>query len=350
VKAARFHAREDVRIDDIPAPAIGPGMVRLRPAFAGICGSDLHLFHAPEAVGVDLQTPHPLTGALPPQVMGHEFAGTVAEVGDGVLDVKVGDRAAVYPLFSCGRCVSCTRGRANTCRTVAFLGLTAQGGGMSEEVVIPVDRLHLLPETVDLRLGALVEPMAVGWRAVTASGIEPGGSALVVGAGPIGIGLWFALRARGVDRVVVSEPSQTRRSALAALGARVVDPGAEDLATVVEELTGGAGVDASFDAAGAKPAFDSALTGLTPGGRMVVVAAHESPVELNPTMLLFGETQIVGSLAYRPSDFDAVISAMATGAYGYGGWVEERPLGAVLEALTDLRQGRAIKVLLEVGD
>jgi (R,R)-butanediol dehydrogenase/meso-butanediol dehydrogenase/diacetyl reductase len=87
VKAARFHAREDVRIDDIPAPAVGPGMVRLRPAFAGICGSDLHLFHAPEAVGVDLQTPHPLTGALPPQVMGHEFAGTVAEVGAGVSDV-----------------------------------------------------------------------------------------------------------------------------------------------------------------------------------------------------------------------------------------------------------------------
>jgi len=349
MKAARFHAREDVRIDDIPAPAIGPGMVRLRPAFAGICGSDLHLFHAPDAVGVDLETPHPLTGALPPQVIGHEFAGTVAEVGDGVSEVKVGDRAAVYPVFSCGRCAPCTRGRANACRTVAFLGLTAQGGGMSEEIVVSVERLHLLPENVDLRLGALVEPMAVGWRAVTASGIEPGSSALVVGAGPIGIGLWFALRARGVDRVVVSEPSQTRRSALAALGAQVVDPVAEDLTTVLEEHTGGAGVDASFDAAGAKPAFDSALTALTPGGRMVVVAAHESPVELNPTMLLFGETEIVGSLAYQPSDFDAVISAMASGAYSYAGWVEERPLGDVLEALTDLRHERTIKVLLEVG-
>ncbi|MEU7814982.1 alcohol dehydrogenase catalytic domain-containing protein [Pseudonocardia sp. NPDC049154] len=348
MRAARFHARQDVRIDDVPEPAPGPGQVLLRPGYAGICGSDLHLVHAPEAVGVDPTRPHPLTGAQPPQVMGHEFAGTVEQVGEGVTTVRPGDRAAVFPIFSCGRCAACTTGRVNACRTVGFLGLTAEGGGMSEHVVVAAERLHLLPDGVDLRLGALVEPMAVAWRAVTASRVRPGGSALVAGAGPIGIGLWFALRARGVERVVVSEPSAVRRAAVAALGAHVVDPAAEDLAKTVDPLTDGAGVDAAFDAAGAAPAFLATLASLTPGGRAVVVAAHEQAVELNPTMLVLGETEVVGSLAYLPADFDAVIAAMAEGAYDTTGWVEERPLADLLAALADLGEARASKILLTI--
>lgn len=348
MKAARFHAREDLRIEDVPEPTPGPGQVKLRNAYSGICGSDLHLYHAPEEIGVDLTRPHPLTGSLPPQILGHEFAGTVVEVGDGVTTVTAGDRVAVLPLYSCGTCVACASGRPNACRVIGFHGLTSDGGGMAEYTVVSADRLHVLPNNVDLRMGALVEPMAVAWHAVTAGRVPAGGAALVVGAGPIGIGLWFALRARGVDRVLVSEPSATRRAAAERIGAKVIDPSSSDLAAAVTELTDGAGVDAAFDAAGVPSALQTIAASLTPGARGVVVALHEHAAELNPSLLVMSETELVGALAYLPADFDAVIDAMARGAYDIDGWVRQVSFAQLHQALDDLREARAVKILVEV--
>jgi (R,R)-butanediol dehydrogenase/meso-butanediol dehydrogenase/diacetyl reductase len=276
MRAARFHAKQDVRIEDVEEPMPGPEQVKLRNAYAGICGSDLHVYYRPETSGLNYSVPHPLTGALPPQVLGHEFSGTVVELGADVTGVAVGDRVAVWPIYHCGTCAACRRGRPNTCRSLGFHGLSSHGGGMAEYTTVPASMLHRLPAPVDLRLGALVEPMAVAWHAVEQSGIAPGQTALVAGAGPIGIGLWFALRARRIEVVLVSEPSPARRAAVQRLGARrAVDPASDDLARVVAEATGGAGVDVAFDAAGAGAATLQALRVLAPGGRLVVVALHE---------------------------------------------------------------------------
>ena len=130
----------------------------------------------------------------------------------------------MYPVYSCGRCVAWAEGRPNVCRTIGFHGLTSHGGGMAEFTTVPADFLHTLPESVDLRMGALVDPMAVAWRAVALSGIEARRRAFVAGAGPIGFGVWFALQARGVDSVIVPEPSESRRAAAERLGIRVVEP------------------------------------------------------------------------------------------------------------------------------
>ncbi|CAL9656354.1 alcohol dehydrogenase catalytic domain-containing protein [Streptomyces sp. enrichment culture] len=218
--------------------------MKLRNAFAGICGSDLHFYFYPESLPFDLDQPHPLTGATLPQILGHEFSGTVVEVGEGVTDVNVGDLGAVYPLaVSCGECGACRKGLPFSCRLMGSLGSNVEGGGLSEFTLAAASKLHVLPDGVDLRMGALVEPMAVGWHAVSRSGVQAGGTALVAGAGPVGIGTWFALKARGVEKVLVSEPSADRRALMAALGARVVDPVNEDLAAAVAALTGGDGVD-----------------------------------------------------------------------------------------------------------
>jgi (R,R)-butanediol dehydrogenase/meso-butanediol dehydrogenase/diacetyl reductase len=349
VKAARFHAREDVRIEDVEEPRPGHGQVKLRNGYAGICGSDLHVYYTPESSGLDYTTPHPITGSMPPQVLGHEFSGTVVELGAGVDGVSVGDRVAVWPVYHCGACAACRAGMVNTCRSFGFHGLTSDGGGMAEYTTVPATMLHRLPEEVDLRMGALVEPMAVAWHAVDTSGIRPGQTALVAGAGPIGIGLWFALRARGVETVVVSEPSATRRAAVAGLGAPVVvDPTTGDLAAAVAEVTGGDGVDVAFDAAGAGAAVVQAIGLLAPGGRLVVVALHEKGFEFNPTMLVFGETSMTGVLAYLPRDFDAVIAAMAEGRYDTTGWVEEIDVDDVVGAFGRLRSGSGMKVLVRV--
>jgi (R,R)-butanediol dehydrogenase/meso-butanediol dehydrogenase/diacetyl reductase len=349
MRAARFHGKEDLRVEEVAEPTAGPGQVKLKNAFAGICGSDLHVYFAPEAAGLDLSKPHPVTGALPPQILGHEFSGTVVEVGEGVTDVAVGDNVAVWPIYYCGQCAACRKGRYNVCRTIGFHGLSSDGGGMAEFTTVDASKVHVLPANVDLRLGALVEPMAVAWHAVDRSGVDEGGSALIAGAGPIGIGVWFALKARGITDVLVSEPSAVRRDVLAALGARVIDPTSEDLAAAVAELTGGDGVDVAFDAAGVGPAVTSGLAALVPGGRVVVVAIHERAIELLPTTLVMSETEIVGALAYMPEDFDAVIEAMSRGVYDTTGWVGETELDGVVDAIHKLRSGSGAKVLVRSG-
>ncbi|MGW5018428.1 alcohol dehydrogenase catalytic domain-containing protein [Streptomyces sp. NHF165] len=350
MKAARFHGKEDLRIEEVPEPVPGRGQVKLRNAYAGICGSDLHFYFFPESLPFSLDEPHPLTGARLPQILGHEFSGTVVETGEGVADVQVGDRCAVFPLaVSCGTCAACRRGLPFSCPLMGSLGSNAEGGGLSEFTVCDASQVHVLPDGVDLRMGALVEPMAVGWHAAARSGVEPGGSALVAGAGPIGIGTWFAFRARGVENVLVSEPSADRRALMAALGARVVDPVNEDLAGAIASLTDGDGVDAAVDAAGAGAAVSSALAGLAAGGRLVVAALHEDTMDFQPTGLMMGETGIVGAVGYRPEEFDAVIAAMAEGCYDTTGWVRELPLEGLVDALHSLRRGLGGKTLLRLG-
>lgn len=347
MKAAVFHAQEDLRIEEVADPSPGPGQVKLRNAFAGICGSDLHVYYTPEAAGLDFEHPHPLTGSTLPQILGHEFSGTVVELGEGVDGISVGDRVAVWPIYYCGDCAACRRGMYNACQKIGFHGLSSDGGGMAEFTTVDASKLHVLPENVDLRLGALVEPMAVAWHAVSRSGVESGGTALIAGAGPIGIGVWFALKARGIEKVLVSEPSADRRAIIAALGATVVDPVTEDLGAAVTALTDGDGVDVAFDAAGAGPAITSSLASLVPGGRVVVVAIHERTMDFLPTQLVMAETEIAGALAYLLEDFDAVIAAMAAGVYDTTGWVKDVPLDGVVDAIHALRGGAGAKILVQ---
>lgn len=349
MRAARYYGREDIRIEEVVEPAPGVGEVKLKNAFAGICGSDLHAYFAPENLAIDLSQPHPLTGATPPLILGHEFSGTVVEIGEGVTDVAEGDRVAVWPVYYCGRCAACRNKKYNLCPDIGFHGITSKGGGTAAFTTIAANKVHKLPESVDLRLGALVEPMAVGWHAVRRSGARAGQSALIAGAGPIGIGIWFALRAQGVDRVIVSEPSESRRGVLQRLGAVAVDPTATDPGAAVAELTNGDGIDVAFDAAGAAAATTQALASLTPGGRLVIVAFHERPIDFNPSSIIMLETEVVGANAHLPEDFDEVIAAMAVGAYDTTGWVDETDLDGLVEIMHTLRSGSGTKMLVRSG-
>jgi (R,R)-butanediol dehydrogenase/meso-butanediol dehydrogenase/diacetyl reductase len=347
MRAVRFHGREDLRVEQVDEPDPGPGQVKLRNAWTGICGTDLHVFFTPEASGCDFTKPDSLTGATLPQVFGHEFSGEVVAVGEGVTEHREGDRVAVWPLHSCGSCPACAVGLYSGCRRLACQGISSPGGGMSTFTTVEAAKAFTLPPTVDLRMGALVEPMAAAWHAVVRSGIRAGQTALITGAGPIGIGVWFALRAQGVERVIVSEPRENRRAAVTAVGAQwVVGPG-DDLAAAVAELTDGRGVDVAFDAAGVGAALHASLASLAPQGTLLVVALHEAEFGFNPTAMVFAENTIVGSIAYTRSDFLAVIEAMAAGAYDIRGWVADVPLEGVTDALRELRAGQHVKVLVK---
>lgn len=351
MKAAVFYGKEDLRIEDVPEPGdVGPGQLKLRVGYAGICGSELHIYYYPELVPQISDTPHPLTGAKLPQILGHEISGTIVEVGEGVEGLKVGDRGAVFPtVATCGECAACKNGVPMTCRLMASVGANAPGGGLSEYLVIGADKFHRLPEEVDLRMAALVEPMAVGWHAVARSEVQPGQAALLVGAGPVGIGAWYGFQARGVENVLVSEPNASRRAAIAALGARVIDPVNEDLAAVIAEMTGGEGVAVAVDAAGVQPAFDSAIENLAPGGRLSLVAMHEKPLQINAANVMLYQTEIVGALGYDPKDFDDIIEAMARGVYSAEGWVADREIEEVVDAIRELHEGIGSKVLIRMS-
>jgi (R,R)-butanediol dehydrogenase / meso-butanediol dehydrogenase / diacetyl reductase len=347
MRAARYHGVRDIRLEELPDPEPGPGEVLVRVAHNGICGSDLHEYYsAPTFIPVD---PHPLTGAHVPVVLGHEFSGTVVGLGDGVDPALEGRPVAVRPTYSCGECAACRRGLGNACRRLAFHGLSANGGGLSELTTLPADHVHPLPDGVSLELGALVEPMAVGHAAVRRLPLAPDDLAVVVGGGPIGIGLWFALTALGHDRVLVSETSPERRAAMTALGAKnVVDPREGSLATAAHDLSDGVGAAVVFDAAGVGAAISDSVPVLAPRGSVVVVGIHEKPFAFNPTSLLLQETSVVGSLVYSADDYDATIADMAAGRYDTAGWVDHIPLDALLDGFDDLRAGRRMKIQVDL--
>lgn len=348
MKALRFHGREDVRVEVVAEPQPGPDEVKIRNAYSGICGSDLHIYYTPESSGMDFTKPHPTTGAELPQILGHEFSGEVIEVGSDVTSVVAGDNVAVWPIYYCEDCVACEAGIFNACLNIGFHGIYSKGGGMAEFTTIRADKVHKLPKSLDLKMGALVEPMAVAWHAVMRSGIQPGQTALIAGAGPIGIGLWFALRANGVETVLISEPNKARRAAIKLLGADLlIDPLVDDFGEKIRMITEGRGVDFAFDASGSGPAIGQAIEALVPRGRLVVVAVHEKGFDFNPLALVMGEKEIIGVLGYTPQDFDAVIAAMNSGSYDTNGWVETTTLDEVASAFKRLRSGQGMKILVQ---
>ena len=168
-------------------------------------------------------------------------------------------------------------------------------------------------------------------------------------AAPIGIGLWFALKALGHDRVLVSETSPERRAAMTALGAKnVVDPRNASLVDAAFDLSDGVGATVVFDAAGVGAAIGDSLPLLAPRGTIIVVGIHEDMFDFNPTTLLTQEASVVGSLVYLDDDYDTTIANMAAGHYETKGWVEHIPLDDLLTGFDDLRAGRKMKIHVDL--
>jgi (R,R)-butanediol dehydrogenase / meso-butanediol dehydrogenase / diacetyl reductase len=348
MRALRYHGREDLRLEEVEEPRPGPGEVKLEVLFNGLCGSDVHEYF--DGPIYTTEQPHPLTGCARPAILGHEFSGRVIELGEGIDDLVVGDRVAVEPLQTCGACPRCVGGHRNLCRRVALHGYHRAGGGLSERTVVRRDMVHVLPAGVSGRHGALVEPMAVAHRAARRVGARQGELVVVHGAGPIGLGTLLSLRVLGI-RCVVSDPSAVRRDAAESLGAeQVLDPASDDTVAVVRELTDGAGADGAVDAAGVDPALTAALRVTRPNGTVVIVAHHETPLDLRSWSLISTETYLTGSLLYEPEDYRAVIEAMARGHYPLDGWVDTIGLTDVVGAgLEPLRRQERNKVLVSIA-
>ncbi|KAJ8522415.1 hypothetical protein ONZ45_g1002 [Pleurotus djamor] len=303
MKAARYYGPGDIRIDDIPIPRLKPGQVKIKVAWNGICGTDLHAYQMQLPMTGTLTTPNPQSGETLPVTFGHEFSGTIVELGEDV-DKKfaIGQNVCVEPIMTCMKdsCRSCREGSRNVCPKLGWIGITGWGGGLSEYICVDQLTVHILPPNVSLEIGAMIEPLAVAYHSVKRSGFKKGDTALVVGAGPIGQFLLKALKA--VDptaRVIVSEPAQLRREYALAHGATIAfNPLKDDLEAIINKATGGEGADIVFDAAGIQASIDACIKGVRPRGTIVVVAVWEEAPKINMNVLLMKEATLTGIMCY----------------------------------------------------
>lgn len=246
--------------------------------------------------------------------LGHEFSGTVEEVGEGVTDLKVGSRVVVQPIIYDGTCGACKAGYINCCDKNGFVGLSGWGGGLSEHVVLPRSCLYAIPESMSLEVGALVEPLAVAWHAVNSSPFKKGDSVLILGGGPIGLAVLQTLKAKGAETIIVSEVAPRRKEFAKQFGAsHVLDPTKDDIVAQVREICDGQGANLAFDAAGVQAGLHQAVLAIRAKGTLVNIAVWEKPPSISVNDLLFRERHYMGVVTYVPGDFQDVIDAIASG-------------------------------------
>ncbi len=294
MQACVLHAANDLRLEHQDDPPLGPRDVRIRVRNGGICGSDLHYFHAGR-IG-DFVIREPL-------VPGHEFAGEVAEVGSEVTRVRVADRVAVHPGRSCGRCARCREGRANLCESVFFMGSASKfphmQGGFRERVVVDAGQCYIVTAPIGFDEMAFAEPLAVTLHAGLRAGNLVGRRVLVTGGGPIGQLLLLVARHGGAAHVAVTDVLDAPLATARRLGAdAAIDVRADPEALNAQAAQIG-GYDVAFEASGVAAALNSAIDAVHPGGTIVQVGslpAGASGVTANRIMAK--ELAVLGSFRF----------------------------------------------------
>jgi len=280
---------------DTATPSPQSGEVLLDVHHVGLCGSDLNTFSGLNPL-VDL-----------PRIPGHEIGGVIAALGPDVSDdFKVGQSAIVIPYTTCGTCPSCKRGRVNACQFNKTLGVQ-QDGGLCRQIVLKSDRI-ILNDSLPPAHMALVEPLSVGFHAVTRGSVSASDTVLVLGGGMIGIGAILGAQARGA-KVIVSEVAVNKTDTLLALGVQaVINPEKSDLAAEIDRLTNGAGADVIIEAVGLPATFRAAIDLAPFSGRVVYVGYAKSEVSYDTKFFNLKELDIFGSRNATRADFEAVIT------------------------------------------
>ncbi len=331
MKAAVLKDARELVIEDVPEPTIGEDEVLVKVATCGICGSDLHSYKH---------------GALSPDLrLGHESAGTVADVGGRVGDFKVGDRVAVLGRVPCGECHWCRRGRHHVCPMRADIR-----GGFSQYVAVKSQMLARLPDEMTFRQAAAMEPMAVSLHGIRLAQIGPEDGVVVTGAGPIGLFAAALLKDMGVRGLVVSEPSEKRREIASRWADRVVDPTAEDLGDASRELLD-PGIDALVECSGRAAVLEEAFGIVGFGGRVLLLGACLENVNLNPASMLVREVAFLGSYGCDIDEFRHCIELVGGGRIDIDPVISEAvPIDDLPKAFERLcEQTDAVKLFMEIA-
>jgi (R,R)-butanediol dehydrogenase/meso-butanediol dehydrogenase/diacetyl reductase len=317
LKAVRYYGRHDVRVEDAPEPQTPQhGQVIVEPTLCGICGTDLHEYESGPIFTP--RTPNAYSGAILPQILGHEFAGRVTSVGPGVETLKPGDRVSIQPQIGPRVDYFGSRNLSFLGPRASVVGLNWPWGGMAKRAIVHEYNAIRMPDDVTDQQGALVEPAAVAVHAVDRSGLKPGGTLLITGAGPIGALVVLAAIAAGVTRIFVSEPNANRRARIAALSndVTILDPGSSEfLSTIKDGTEEGVGVDAAIECAGHPRALHACLQAVRAQGTVVQVGLMGGPAEISPFDLTMRDITLRGSLNYPLTIWPRIFEMMRTGLY-----------------------------------
>lgn len=287
-----------LEIQEVPDPVPESHEILIKVRSSGICGSDLHWSEIPP-------------GVPPGTVMGHEFSGEIVELGSDVGDgFRLGDRVCSVPFIGCGRCGPCLSGDVTACRKTSATGLGGNPGGYAEYVRVGAAEALHLPDTVNDRQGALVEPLAVGLHALKKARLQPGARALVLGAGPIGLATALWARFFGASAVVVSEKTATRRDLAGRFGATsVIDPDEGEVGPRFAEQTGGP-PDVVFECVGVPGLIQECVRLTRRRGQIVVVGVCMELDTILPVVAVMKEVSVQFVVAYDKQDFQMTIAML----------------------------------------
>jgi L-iditol 2-dehydrogenase len=306
---------------DVPEPVCGPEDVLVSVKACGICGSDVH--------GMDGSTGR----RRPPIIMGHEAAGIIRQTGSGVSDWKVGDRVTFDSTIYCGRCDFCRRGRINLCNRRRVLGVSCeeyrQAGAFAEFVAVPQHILYRLPEKLSFAHAALVEPFSIAFHAARRAPLTLNDTAVVVGAGMIGLALVQTLRAAGCGRIVVVDVAPDRLAQAAGLGASdTINSAQANAVDKILQWTDGVGADVAFEAVGINATVAMAIRSVRKGGAVILVGNITPQVELPLQAAVTRELTLFGSCA-SAGEYPACLDMLARGS------INAAPLLSAVAPLAD---------------
>ncbi|TBL79989.1 NAD(P)-dependent alcohol dehydrogenase [Paenibacillus thalictri] len=302
MKAAVLEKPLSIEVKQVGMPVLGPYDALVKVYCIGICGSDIHYYE------------HGKIGRYvvdKPIILGHELAGEVVQIGDQVRNVAVGDRVAVEPGVTCGRCTYCKSGRYNLCPDVVFMATPPDDGAWAEYVSVRSHFLFKLPDGMSYEEGALLEPLSVGFHAMNRGKVGPSDRLLIVGLGPIGLMAIQAAKLFGVTEIYASDVVPFRREYGLKLGATaVLNPLEGDFAKQLARLTGGAGIDVIIESSGNGRAIEDTVRLVNRGGRIVYIGlptAERIPMDMN--LLIDSELDVYGVFRYA-NTYPAAIQAL----------------------------------------
>lgn len=315
MKAIRFHARHDVRLDEVPMDEEpGFGEVLVAPILVGICGTDIHEYQSGPIFIPD--QPHRFSGAQAPQIIGHEFSAKVVRVGPGVEGLHEGQRVSVQPQLGSKSGYFGSRNLYFLSDRSAIVGLTYKWGGMAERAILPDYCCIPMPDDITDAQGAMIEPAACSVHAIDRSGLKPGGSIMIAGAGAIGGLAILAAKAAGASVIIVSEPNPNRRQRVEGWGiaTAVLDPAEPGFADKVRALTPeGIGVDAAIECSGNRRAFRDCLSLVRARGTVVQVGLAGETFEIDAFALTVRDVTLRGSVNYELDMWPRIFTMISSG-------------------------------------
>jgi (R,R)-butanediol dehydrogenase/meso-butanediol dehydrogenase/diacetyl reductase len=326
----------------------------VKPKYCGICGTDLHEYAAGPIVTP--ACPHHFTGAVLPQILGHEFSAEVVETGKEIKRFRVGDRVSIQPLVMQLDDYYSRRGLNHLSRNLGVIGLSWQWGGMGEYAVINEYNAARLPDSVSDEQGAIIEPAAVALYGVDRAGVTAGSTVLIAGAGPIGALTALACEMMGAVKIFVSEPNANRRTFIERLGVTtlVLDPTLVDVAEVVRDHTEeGVGVDVAIECAGHERALNACVEAVRNRGTVAQVGLHIRKVNVDPALWALKDITLEATWCFPITGWPRIISLVESGRFPVERIMTSRirPSEVVekgFKALLD-PQGIEVKVLIEIG-